>query len=443
MSNSSSSSPDGGTKANGRSNFSQLLSQRRGFLPLFVGDVVSTSGFAIFTASVNYLVYTETNSALSITYVGIASFLPTIIIGLFAGAFVDRSNKRRVMITCDLSRALIVSVIPIWMIFEGFNLGVIIAVTLAVNVFSTIFRPAARSLMPQIVQSKWIPDANGLMSASESLANSAALALGGALIVAVGASLSLFYNSVTYFVSAVMIFLILVPSSSSLRAEESSASKTAEVSVPSTADSKRKTSFIADVREGTTYMLQHKGILEMTLVASVMNFFLTMSLNFLVVYVTKFLLSGGIVYGSLLASFSLGSAIGALLIGRLNALRYAGKALIASNILSALSTLGLILLRNVLFAGAMEFILGFSLGLSTAIYFSVVQTLVPGNVLGRVISVDEVGSFASIPLAQIAGGLLIQTFGIAPDIEIAGFGLILTGIFSFFLKDLRNIKAAG
>lgn len=438
------------------SHFAQLLSQKRGFLPLFVGDVVSTSGFAIFTAAISYLVYTTTHSALSITYVGIASFLPTVMIGLFAGAFVDRSNKRRVMIACDLSRVLIVAVIPIWMLLKGFDLAVIIAVTLIVNVFSTIFRPAARAIMPRIVRYEWIPDANGLMSASESLANSAALALGGALIVTVGASLSLFYNSITYLISAIMIFLIIVPSSTSaLQQQSSGVSKDNAVSVPSVSapapivgpqeepgrePSSNKTSFISDVREGMGYMLQHKGILEMTLVSSFVNFFFMMSLNFLVVYVTRFLLGGGFIYGLLLASFSLGSAAGSLIIGRLNPLRYAGKALISTNIIFGFSTLAMIFLRNALFAGAMLFITGFSIGLSVALYFSLIQTLVPGSLLGRVISVDEVGSFAAVPLAQIAGGLLIQTFGVVPDIEIAGVGLIATGVVSIFLKDLRSIK---
>jgi MFS family permease len=444
-------------KSMASSNFAGLLNQRRGFLPLLVGDLVSTSGFAIFSAAINYLVYTTTNSALSITYLGIASFLPTILIGLFAGAFVDRSNRRRVMITCDLSRALIVTIIPIWMIAKGFDLAIVIAATLGINLFSTIFRPAARSIMPQIIPSQWIQDANGLMSAFESLVSSASLALGGALIVAVGASLSLFYNSITYILSAVMIFLIMVPSSLSLSQPKeklpnlnSNAIAAPSVSANAIAQSPQevagglaasgKKSFTSDVREGMSYMLQHRGILEMTLVASSINFFISLSLNFLVVYTTKFLLVGGFVYGSMLASYTLGSTVGSLIIGRLNLFRYGGKALIGANIIFGLSTLALILLHNVLFAGMMLFVTGFSIGLSNVLYISIIQTLVPGNLLGRIISVDEVGSYAAIPLAQVAGGLLIQTFGIAPDIEIAGAGLIVTGLVSIFLKDYRNLR---
>ena len=105
-----------------------------------------------------------------------------------------------------------------------------------------------------------------------------------------------------------------------------------------------------------------------------------------------------------------------------------------------MATLSLIFLRNAAFASSMLFIIGFGLGFSITIYFSVIQTIVPSQFLGRVISADEVGSFATIPLAQIAGGLLIEFLGIIPDAEIAGIGLVLVAIISVFLKDLRRLK---
>jgi len=418
-----------------RSPFIQLLRQARGFLPLFVGDIVSTSGAAIFSSAISYLVYISTHSALAVAYVGIASFVPTIIIGLFAGALVDRSNKRRMMIACDLARSAAVVIIPVYMFFEGFNLAVILAVVLAISLFSTLFRPAARAIMPLLVQSDLIPRANGLMTAAESLANSASLGIGGVMIELIGASMSLFYNTATYLISATMIFLILVPSSATVKAQagvQAQSEKTAAA---------KKTSLLSDVREGVRFMLGKKAILEMTVTASVINFFFTMGTNFLVVYEAKFLLtSSGLIYGILLASFSLGSAVGALVMGRLNAFNHAGKVLIACNVGFGLGTLGMILLHNVAFAVSMLFAAGLALGLSIVLYFSIIQTVVPGHVLGRVISADEVGSFAAIPLAQIAGGLIIQFYGIIPDFEVAGIGLLLTGLASLFLKDLRTFK---
>jgi MFS family permease len=134
---------------------------------LFVGDIVSTSGAAIFTSAISYLVYLSTHSALTVAYVGVASFAPTIITGLFAGALVDRSNKRRMMIACDLALSAVVVIAPVYMLFAGFNLAIILSVVLAISLFSMLFRPAARAIMPLLVQSDLISSANGLMTAAE------------------------------------------------------------------------------------------------------------------------------------------------------------------------------------------------------------------------------------------------------------------------------------
>jgi MFS family permease len=418
-----------------RSPFVRLLRQARGFLPLFVGDIVSTSGAAIFSSAISYLAYISTHSALTVAYVGIASFAPTIIIGLFAGALVDRSNKRRMMVACDLARSAAVVIVPIYMLFSGFNLAVILAVVLVISLFSTLFRPAARAIMPLLVQSDLIPGANGLMTAAESLVNSFSLGIGGVLIELIGASMSLFYNTATYLISATMIFLILVPSSAAAKTRIGAETLGETVTLP------RKTSLLHDVREGVSYMRKKKAILEMTVTASVINFFLVIGTNFLVIYEAKFLFTtSGLIYGILLAFFSFGSAVGALVMPRLNALMHAGKVLISCNAFFGLSILGMILLRNVLFDISMIFVAGLALGLTIVLYYSAIQTIVPGNMLGRVISADEVGSFAAIPLAQIAGGFIIQFFGIIPDFEVAGIGLILTALASFFLKDLRTFK---
>jgi MFS family permease len=255
------------------------------------------------------------------------------------------------------------------------------------------------------------------------------------MIELIGASLSLFYNTVTYLVSATMIFLIIVPSSTTAETQDVVQAQSEKVSLP------KKTSLLDDIREGVRYMRDRKAILEMTVTASVLNFFFSMGGVFLVVYEAKFLLTtSGLIYGILLGSLSLGSAVGALVMGRLKVFKYAGKFLIACNAVFGVSTLGMILLRNVVFDVSMLFMTGLAIGLVTVFYFSIIQTIVPRQFLGRVISADEVGSFATIPLAQIAGGFIIQFYGIIPDFEIAGIGLLLTAFASVFLKDLWTLK---
>ena len=118
-------------------------------------------------------------------------------------------------------------------------------------------------------------------------------------------------------------------------------------------------------------MREKKAILEMTINSSVINFFFAMAGNFFVIYGAKFLLTtSGLIYGILLSSFSFGSAVGALAMGRVNALKRAGKVLITCTAVVGLSALGMIILRNEAFDISILFVTGLAIGLATVLYFS-------------------------------------------------------------------------
>jgi MFS transporter, DHA3 family, macrolide efflux protein len=292
-----------------------------------------------------------------------------------------------------------------------------------------------------IVEKDLIQHANGLMTAAESLANSLSLAIGGVLIELVGASLTLFYNTATYLVSATMIILIIIPSARAAPSSPQFVSPTNPTEIPLVTNDAGKSSLVSDVRDGMSYLSKNKAIMEMILSSTAFNFFFTLLSNFWVVYEVRFLLTtSGLVYGLLLSSFAIGQAIGALLSARLNALRYAGKALILTNAICGFSMLALIVSRNFFAATALLFVIGFGLGISIGVYFSVLQTVVPRELLGRVISADEVATYATVPLAQVVGAVLIGISGIVVDAEIAGIGLLLLALVTAMLKDFRRLK---
>jgi len=136
----------------------------------------------------------------------------------------------------------------------------------------------------------------------------------------------------------------------------------------------------------------------------------------------------------------LGIAGGSLVVGRLNTVSYAGNLFIISSIGFGLTTILLASTRSFQLAVIFVASMGVCLGLINTTFFSVMQLVVPNEILGRVLSVDEVGSFAAIPLGQIVAGLVISGSGIAFNYLIAGTGIILTAIAMMFLKDLRNFR---
>lgn len=370
-----------------------------------------------------WLVYTETHSAISISYLGLASVVPTIAFGLLAGALVDRIDRRRLMISSDLVRAAAVATIPVLYAFKGFNLPLIIAAVTIVGVFSTIFRPATNALLPTLVEEAGVQDANGLITASNSISQMGTNAVGGVLIVLAGVHLGLAYNSATYLLSALMLALMVgsaIPASKTVR-------------VP----------FVTQMKEGLLYIGRNKAILETTVASTFLNLFATMIVPFSVVYVNVYLNAGASFYGYFLASIGLGLAAGSLLVGRLGAVRFAGKLFVLASLGFGAGTIGLVLTRSTLLAIAIAASLGILLGLLNTTFYSIIQLVVPNEVLGRVLSVDEVGSYAAIPLGQVAAGVLIQSTGIVSTYLVAGIGIVLTSVVGAFLKDMRNLRYQG
>ena len=399
------------------------LLRNRNFLLLYLGGAISASGATMTSLTLVWLVYTETHSAISISYLGLASVVPTIAFGLLAGALVDRVDRRRLMISSDLVRAAAVATIPVLYAFKGFNLPLIIAAVTIVGVFSTIFRPATNALLPTLVEESGVQDANGLITASNSISQMGANAVGGVLIVLAGVHLGLAYNSATYLLSALMLALMVgsaIPASKTVR-------------VP----------FVTQMKEGLLYIGRNKAILETTVASTFLNLFATMIVPFSVVYVNVYLNAGASFYGYFLASIGLGLAAGSLMVGRLGAVRFAGKLFVLASLGFGVGTIGLVLIRSTLLAIAIAASLGILLGLLNTTFYSIIQLVVPNEVLGRVLSVDEVGSYAAIPLGQVAAGVLIQSTGIVSTYLVAGIGIVLTSVVGAFLKDMRNLRYQG
>ena len=401
---------------------SKLIFANRAFMYLYLGGLVSVSGSTITSLILVWLIYTETESAMAITYLGIASILPTITIGLLAGVVVDRLDRRILMITSDLVRACAVAAVPLVLLWRGFSLPLILVVVAVVGLFSTVFRPATNSLLPRLVPAKSVQDANGLISASNSVIQMISNAIGGVLIGLAGVLIGLFYNTITYVISAVMIFMIVVPP---------------HLNNGPTG----KSSFWADFKDGLRYMRKNKPVLETTISSTVLNFFATMVGSFFVVYVSSYLKESGTFFGFLVAALGLGLAGGSLVIGRLNTVAYAGRLFILGSAGFGIGTIALTLVSAQL-AVVVVALVGICLGLINTTFFSLMQLVVPNEILGRVLSVDEVGSFAAIPLGQIAAGLLISSSGIMFNYLLSGAGVVVTAVAMAFLKDLRNFRYA-
>src|SRR5512136_2394060 len=117
--------------------------RNRNFSLMWSGQLVSTMGSALTSLAASILIYRLTNSAMSVGLMLMATAAPTVLVGLFAGVFVDRFDRKRIMIAADLIRAVLVFLIPTLVPYSIVWLYVIVMLSSAVGQF---YDPAHESV---------------------------------------------------------------------------------------------------------------------------------------------------------------------------------------------------------------------------------------------------------------------------------------------------------
>ncbi len=138
--------------------------RHRNFSLIWTGQLVSTIGSALTSLAASILVYRQTDgSALSVGLMLMATAAPSLLVGLVAGVFVDRFDRRRIMIIADLLRAVLVFLVPVLVPYSIVWLYVIVMLASAVGQF---FDPAYESVLPETAPDEELAAANSLMAIS-------------------------------------------------------------------------------------------------------------------------------------------------------------------------------------------------------------------------------------------------------------------------------------
>ena len=250
--------------------------------------------------------------------------------------------------------------------------------------------------------------------------------LGGVVVAVAGAFAGLGINALTYGLSGLLLFQIAAEAGR----------------IPRRADAAAR-SFWFDFAEGVRDMRDHPPVLAITVGLLPFNFLALTALTYIVVYAAFLYGSGAAVFGYLIAGLSVGTALGALAVGRIRAGPFAGLLVGLSTVVGG-AGFGLMAVGRtfpVSLAGAA--LIGLSIGLTNTAYFATMQTIVPNELLARVLSIDSVGSFVSIPAGVVVGGVLAARYGILFDYSVAALGIVLLGVVLVALPVVRAFRTEG
>ncbi len=181
--------------------------RNRNFTLMWTGQLVSTAGSALTALSAGILVYRLTGSALSVGLMMMATAIPTLLVGLLAGVFVDRYDRRKIMIAADLIRMVLVFLIPILIPYSIAWLYILVMLSSAVGQF---YDPAHSSLLPEVASDDELAAANSMMTISTIGAQAIGFSASGLIASSLGIEWAFYIDALTFLFSAVCIFLIRV-----------------------------------------------------------------------------------------------------------------------------------------------------------------------------------------------------------------------------------------
>jgi len=273
-----------------------LVANNQHYRRLWLSQVVSNFGdwFGILAVYALITKYSDSEFLLGLIIIvkmmSLASFSP------FAGYLTDRFNRRRIMITCDLLRGLIVLGLLLVVSYETLWLAYVL--TALQMMLSAIFEPAKTSSIPNVTTEEELVDANVLSSASWSIIFTMGMGFGGLATAWLGTDLVFIIDAFSYVVSAVFIYRAVIPQKKMDEAER-----------------KRTQNPLVGIKEGFRYLIENHQVLRPTLAKGCFTMFLGALTYMLILVSEDVLLMGSVGIGLLYAARGVGTGIGPV-IGR-------------------------------------------------------------------------------------------------------------------------------
>lgn len=401
----------------------------RNFFMLLSGQFVSQIGDKLHMIALSFWVLKTTGSAAKMGAVLAASLIPSLVIGFFSGAFIDRYNRKNIIIGTDLLRGLILALFAVLFYFELINFYMILVMQMLLSVNAAFFDPAIPSVIPQIVDEKDLAAANSKHQFVNGFSTIAGALIGGIFISMFGYLWVFVVNAISFLLSAFFECFIKIPP---LQKD--------------TTEKRGATGIISDLKQGYQYILSDKALLILLFMVMVIHFFVGSIEIFMPVIANAISDDGARNLGFFQTAFGVGTIIMAVI---LSIKTISGKE--KFTLFGSVFLIGVLYIAASFFAGneavitglylIMIFLFGCCIMCAGISFKTLLQKKVDNSFAGRVFAVVGSVGNASIPGAMMAYGFLLEIYDFQDLLMISGLVLVPLSIISFILyKEAKHVR---
>ena len=402
----------------------QLL-KGRDFSLLFWGQMTSQIGDSLNRVALLWFVYQLTGSAMKMVMIGLLQTIPPLILSPLIGVYLDRANKKTVMVWVDIARTVLVLLVPLLYTFGELSLERLYAAVFLLAVVSTIFGPALSSAVPQLVRRDQLTAANALLQTTTNTGLLIGPLFSGIGIALIGSQNVLYVDAATFFVSALCLM--------GVRLRPIEASAAGEIG---------RGTWTQELIAGVRFVCLEQTVLVLMVTAALYSLAASAFAFMLPVFAEQNLSVGALELGALWSALGAGMLATSTWLASLAQGDLQGRFTLISRsmVVGGLAMCGLSLLTAPLIAAALILIIGGSTAMFMPIVWGVLQEVTPAPLLGRVFTTFSTGSMASAMAGMAGFGWAADKMG--PHVSLLGIGLVLLGTACVAALSSRRFRLA-
>jgi DHA3 family macrolide efflux protein-like MFS transporter len=393
------------------------------FFTIFTGQAFSLFGSRLVQFSIVWWLTKESGSASVLAFASIMALLPQVLIAPFAGAFVDRWNRRVVMIVADGLIALAI-VALVFLYAQGVvEFWHIYALMLFRSAGGAFHWPAMQASTTLMVPKKNLPRVSGLNQSLHGLANIVTPPLGALLLELIPIQSILAIDVGTAVIAIVPLLFIPIPQ-------------------PPRSPLGEQPSVLADMREGIGFLWGWRGVMMLVAMAMFINLLATPAMSLTPILVTNHFGGGARELATLQSAMGFGMVLGGLALGAWGGFKSKVVTGLAALVMEGVGLLvvGFVPKNGFLLAVGAVFFFMFMNPISNGSLIAVLQSAIPPEMQGRVFTLLMSGSAAMTPIGLAFAGPVADLLGVQIWFIVGGVAILVIGSVAFFTPPIMRIE---
>ncbi len=395
--------------------------RHRNFRLFFAGQLISVIGTWMQSTAQQWLVYRITGSQTSLGMVTFVNFLPVLLFSLFMGVVVDRAPRRRLLLLTQSWFLLLAAALATLTALGVVQYWHILLLAGLLGVGNALDMPTRQAFVVEMVdqEKKDMLNAIGLNSMMFNLARIVGPAIGGAVVATLGEAPAFAINAATYLAVIFALLLMRLPPAVTVSGQRRP---------------------LDNLRDGVGYLVRRREVLGLVMMVAAFSMVGFGTLTLLPVFARDILQTGAQGFGQLLSAQGVGALLGAVLLVVAGDRFHKGRTLLFSRVLLGPVIVGLALSRTPWLSMTFLVLAGYSFITQLIFTNTLIQTIVPDELRGRVLSTYTWALGGFYPIGSLVMGYLGDLIGAPGAALVSAAGcVLLVGVNLLAFPDVQKL----